>query len=195
MKNMRISDLKAGGKTGCCALEIAEKIERSIAYMVQHLDRPLQVAALAAKASISPSHYFVLFKRQTGHAPIDYFTHLRMQYACRLLDSTSSSVKEVAAALGYNDPFYFSRVFKSVSRIAPSQYRDMSKDCREALKNTVSLHASPAPASLPASDMKRQRSRSPERTGNNGHANFFHRNRGKNRSIFHSATAELCHNQ
>src|SRR5665213_2382504 len=106
--------------------ESMEKISRSIAYMSQHLDQSLQVAILAAQVNVSPSHYFALFKRQTGRAPIDYFIRLRMQHAYHLFDSTSSSVMEVAAALGYNDPFYFSRVFKSVNHVAPSKYRLIS---------------------------------------------------------------------
>jgi len=103
--------------------ESVEKIEQTIGYMMDHLDQPLQVATLAAMACVSPSHYFALFKRRTGSAPMDYFTRLRMEHARKLLDSTSHSVKEVAAALGYDDPFYFSRVFKGVNRMAPSLYR------------------------------------------------------------------------
>lgn len=99
------------------------KIEQTIAFMRGHLNRPLHVAELASLANISPSHYFALFKRRVGCAPIDFFIRLRMRQACRLLDTTSLNVKEVAAALGYDDPFYFSRVFKSVNRISPSEYR------------------------------------------------------------------------
>jgi transcriptional regulator GlxA family with amidase domain len=123
-----ISNPKTGGKMENCLPDVTRKIERSVAYMKQHLNEPLQVAALAAQASISPSHYFVLFKRQTGYAPIDYFIRLKMQHARQLLDTTPSSVKEIAAALGYNDPFYFSRVFKSVNEIAPSEYRLKDKN-------------------------------------------------------------------
>jgi transcriptional regulator GlxA family with amidase domain len=99
------------------------RIEQSVAYMSQHLDKPLQVATLAAQANISPSHFFALFKRRICCAPIDYFTRLRMKHACRLLEQTSLSVKEIAFELGYVDPFYFSRVFKSVTQAAPSDYR------------------------------------------------------------------------
>ena len=105
----------------------SEKMEESIAYMTQNLNRPLQVSALAALVNVSPSHYFALFKRHTGRAPMDYFTRLRMERARCLLDTTASSVKEVAAALGYDDPFYFSRVFKSVNQLAPSNYRMTQK--------------------------------------------------------------------
>jgi len=103
--------------------EASKRIEQCIAFMREHLNQPLQVATLAARASASPSHFFVLFKRVTGSPPIDYFIRLRMQRACRLLEAGSLHVKEVAAALGYDDPFYFSRVFKSTVHVAPSEYR------------------------------------------------------------------------
>ena len=106
------------------------KIERSIAYMTQHLNQSVRVAEFAAQANVSLSHFFALFKRRNGSAPMDYFTQLRMQHACRLLNGTSASVKEVAAAMGYNDPFYFSRVFKSVNRVAPSRYRVRQKEAK-----------------------------------------------------------------
>ncbi|HEV2320266.1 MAG TPA: AraC family transcriptional regulator, partial [Verrucomicrobiae bacterium] len=112
------------------ALENAGRIGRSITYMVKHLNQPLQVATLAAQASVSSSHYFALFKRQMGVAPIDFFIRLRMNHARELLDSTRSSVKEIAAAMGYEDPFYFSRVFKSVHRIAPAEYRRRNRPAK-----------------------------------------------------------------
>jgi len=134
-----------GGRTESCESEAFRKIEESIAYMLRHLDEPLQVATLAARASISPSHFFALFKRQIGCAPIDYFIRLRMQEACRLLDQTSLSVKEVAATLGYDDPFYFSRIFKSVNQVAPSEYRLLKNGAKEAVRNRgIALRFSPA---------------------------------------------------
>jgi AraC family transcriptional regulator of arabinose operon len=53
-----------------------------------------------------------------------------------LLEATPRSVKEVAAALGYQDPFYFSRIFKSVNRISPTAYR-----ARQQRENIVQLQA------------------------------------------------------
>ena len=103
----------------------ARKIEQSIDYMKCHLDEQMQVARLAETVHISPSHFFALFKRWAGYSPMDYFIRLRMRQACKLLASTSMNVKEVAADLGYDDPFYFSRLFKSVVGIPPTGYRLM----------------------------------------------------------------------
>src|ERR1035437_4525499 len=136
----------SAGAVEYCETEAGLRSEKSIAYMAQHLDKPLQVATLAALANISPSHLFALFKRRIGSAPMDYFTRLRMQRACRLLERTTLSVKEIASELGYNDPFYFSRVFKSVNQIAPSEYRVMSKERNEALRRAASTPVAPAPA-------------------------------------------------
>ncbi len=113
--------------------------------MLQHLNQPLHVATLAAAVNVSPSHFSALFKRWMGCPPIDYFIHLRMQQACRLFDSTSLNVKEVAAALGYDDPFYFSRTFKSVNRVAPSEYRVMPEKQKDSIKTAALSVAFPYP--------------------------------------------------
>jgi transcriptional regulator GlxA family with amidase domain len=99
------------------------RIESTISYMKEHLDKPLRAATLAGVAKMSLPHYFVLFKRCTGSTPIDYFIRLRMERARELLATTSCSVKEIAGVLGYDDPLYFSRVFKGVNQTTPTQYR------------------------------------------------------------------------
>ena len=104
-----------------------QKVAQSIAYMKQHLSKSLKVAAVAQLAGLSPSHYNALFKEQTGYSPIDYFIRLRMHQACQLLDTTTLSVKRIAAVIGYDDPLYFSRVFKGVNDVSPSEYRLMRK--------------------------------------------------------------------
>src|SRR5215469_3260039 len=136
---------RKGGRTTSRESHVARKIEQSISYMLQHINQPLQVATLAAAVNVSPSHYSALFKRWMGSSPIDYFIHLRMQQACRLFDSTSLNVKEVAAALGYDDPFYFSRAFKAIHRVAPSGYRLMSKSQKEMIRNAAAVSAVPVP--------------------------------------------------
>lgn len=100
-----------------------QRVRDSVDFMRGRADRPLPVAELAARAGVSPSHFFTLFKRLTGRSPLDYFKRLRMRRACDLMESGEVSVREASVALGYDDPFYFSRVFKAVCGVAPSDYR------------------------------------------------------------------------
>lgn len=108
-------------------LDTAQKVAESITYMKQHLDQHATAASFAALANLSESHYRSLFKRQIGYAPVDYFIRLRMHKACQLLDTTRLNVKQIASTVGYEDPLYFSRVFKSVMELTPTQYRLINK--------------------------------------------------------------------
>jgi AraC family transcriptional regulator, arabinose operon regulatory protein len=100
-----------------------QKVARCIVHMSEHLDQPLKVSTLAALASLSPAHFTVLFKEQTGSAPRRYLHLLRMHQACRWLTGAALPVKEIAGRLGYQDPFHFSRQFKAFSGLPPSEYR------------------------------------------------------------------------
>ena len=133
---------------------IAEKISRTIAYMIEHVNQPLQISTLAAQANISPSHYFALFKRQTGSAPMDYFIRLRMRHARELLDGTALSVKEIAAELGYNDQFYFSRVFKAVNRLAPTEYRMLRRAASGEISTRNSVNSLFPAVKLPTANRR-----------------------------------------
>jgi len=104
-----------------------QKITRTLTYMKQHLSQSLQLDTLAGLANLSRSRYAGLFKEQTGFAPIDYFNRLRMHRACQWLDTTDWSVKAIASRLGYDDPLYFSRVFRSVTEQSPMEYRRQHK--------------------------------------------------------------------
>jgi len=72
---------------------------------------------------LSASRFAHRFRAETGYAPIDYLTRMRVQRACQLLLSTASPVRDVADRLGYRDPYYFSRVFRRVMGTPPSTYR------------------------------------------------------------------------
>lgn len=99
-------------------------LARIQAIMQKHLHAQLDLAALAASAKLSKYHFTRQFKLLTGHSPIQFFIHLKMQHACRLLDIGALSVKQVASACGYSDPYYFSRLFKKTIGRSPSTYRE-----------------------------------------------------------------------
>lgn len=104
-----------------------QKIMQCVEFMKQHLDQPLRLARLAAMASMSPSHFKTLFKQHVGYACIDYFIRLRMHHACQLLDTTELSAKAIASEVGYADPLWFSKAFRGVIGMPPSEYRRKHK--------------------------------------------------------------------
>jgi AraC-like DNA-binding protein len=104
-------------------LRAARRIEASLRYMMQHLNQPVRVPALSAMVGLSESSFFALFKSATGLTPLDFFIRARMQRAGALLAETPLQIKEIAARLGYDDQFYFSRLFKSVHGVSPREYR------------------------------------------------------------------------
>ena len=100
-----------------------ESLEKTLALLRERVDSVLTVAELARAAGLSVTHFSRLFRQHTGFAPMDYFIHLKMQRACRFLTLTPLTVKEVAARIGYEDPYYFSRLFCKVMGTPPSEYR------------------------------------------------------------------------
>jgi AraC family transcriptional regulator of arabinose operon len=102
-------------------------IETSIFYMRENLSKKLSLEILAEHAGLSPSHYSMLFRQKTSRPPMDYLIHLRIQKACQLLDATKRRINDIGNQVGYEDPYYFSRIFKKVMGISPAQYRKQPK--------------------------------------------------------------------
>jgi AraC family transcriptional regulator of arabinose operon len=91
--------------------------------MLENIDGDLDLNTLAASAQLSRHHFSVKYKKMTGISPVKHFIHLKMERACYLLDTSNHSAKQVSAQLGYSDPLYFSRLFKKVIGVSPTDYR------------------------------------------------------------------------
>ena len=106
---------------------VEDRILGTIEFMEQHLDMSVSLDTLAAYAGQSVSHYSKLFKYRTSQSPMACFLQLKIRKACELLDQTNQSVKVIAEELGYDDPYYFSRLFKKIQGCSPTHYRDSIK--------------------------------------------------------------------
>ena len=95
-----------------------------IRYMYQHLRENLTLEEISEEVQLSKSYLNAVFKAQTGKSPVEFFIHLKMQEACKLLKSTDYYIYEVSAELGYTDQYYFSRIFKKVVGVSPKDYKN-----------------------------------------------------------------------
>ncbi|MEK4517794.1 AraC family transcriptional regulator [Paenibacillus sp. FSL H8-0122] len=102
-------------------------LEQAIQYMNGRLGSNLTLPELAKQVGVSKQHLIYIFNAETGVSPIGYFLRLKIQRAGHLLDLTELSIKEVGSAIGINDPYYFSRLFKKISGFSPSSYRKIPK--------------------------------------------------------------------
>ncbi|SNT56245.1 AraC-type DNA-binding protein [Streptosporangium subroseum] len=104
-----------------------DPLQRAMAYLAERLDSTVRVADLAALVGVSPSHLSALFRRATGGGVLAHHTALRMAQARSLLDTTDTTVANIAREVGYPDPFYFSRHFKRMHEASPTEYRNRAK--------------------------------------------------------------------
>ncbi len=95
--------------------------------MRAHLHGTLNLDQLAAQFKLSRFHFAKTYRALTGHAPIQDFIQLKMAHACRLLDEGAQSIRQVAEQLGYEDVYYFSRLFRKVVGMAPAHYRALHR--------------------------------------------------------------------
>jgi AraC family transcriptional regulator of arabinose operon len=102
-------------------------IEPTLSYLRENIDKPLSLADMAAYSGLSVPHFSRIFRNQTGYSPKDYFIHLKVQKASSMLLLSKMTVREVAFAVGYDDPYYFSRLFKKIVGISPNALRQEAR--------------------------------------------------------------------
>lgn len=104
----------------------ANPIDKSIIFMQQNINKTIKIADIANHVKLSESHLNKIFRNKTGTSPMDYFINLKMQEAIRLLTNQSLKIKEVAFRLGYNDQYYFTRIFTKHIGSSPGSFVKMS---------------------------------------------------------------------
>src|SRR5699024_8360431 len=82
-------------------------------YIEENYDNEdISLNTVAASVNLSPNHFSTIFSQETGRTFIEYLTYVRMEKAKELLRGTSMKTAEIAFAVGYKDPHYFSYLFK-----------------------------------------------------------------------------------
>jgi two-component system, response regulator YesN len=99
-------------------------IHKTKEYLEQHFTDPdLSLNDVAAQANLSASHFSAVFSQEAGQTFKEYLTEVRINKAKELLRMTALKSADIAFQVGYNDPHYFSSVFKKNTGFSPIEYR------------------------------------------------------------------------
>lgn len=99
-------------------------IEKIASYLRRNYSGSVELSSLAVKFGISPAYLSTIFKKVYGVTPIKYLLNIRVEKAKELIASDPDiTFRQVAQMVGYEDAHYFSRIFRSMAHLTPSEYR------------------------------------------------------------------------
>lgn len=102
----------------------AETLRSACAFIEEHYHRSeLSLQEVASHVALSANHFSTVFSQEMGLTFTEHLTKTRLERAKQMLSSTQSRSVEIAAAIGYSDPHYFSYLFKKQVGLSPREYR------------------------------------------------------------------------
>ena len=102
---------------------VIEEIDKATLYFNEHYSEEISIEEYAQNNHFSISWFIRNFKHCTGSTPMQYILSKRIYNAEILLHDSTYNVTEIAEIVGYDNPLYFSRIFKKVKGLSPSEYR------------------------------------------------------------------------
>jgi YesN/AraC family two-component response regulator len=102
-----------------------EMMEQLMQYLESHIsDQDLKIEDMADAVNLGRTVFYGKIKSIVGMAPFDFLRHIRMQRAEDLISRSQMNISEVAYAVGFTDPKYFTKCFKKETGMTPTEYRD-----------------------------------------------------------------------
>ena len=104
---------------------LQEEIDYARKYFNEHYNEDISIEEYAQSRGMSVSWFLRNFKQMTMKSPMQYILAIRINNAVSLLETTDYNVTEISTIVGYENPLYFSRIFKKQKGVSPSEYRKM----------------------------------------------------------------------
>ena len=106
---------------GSNAINYSFRIKEMLKFIQAKIPGKISRKELAKEFSVTPEHLNFIFKNETGMTPVQAIHQARIKLACHFLLEDGLSIKETAEKVGFNDEFYFSKVFKKVMGTTPGK--------------------------------------------------------------------------
>ena len=111
---------------------IPQPLQKALLYVQKHYKQRISVEELSDAAGVSVQHIIRLFRKHLGTTPVGYINRTKVLHAIDMLRNTELTVQEIAYELGFDNPNYFSRLFKKEEKMSPldtrKRIRNFSKD-------------------------------------------------------------------
>ena len=102
---------------------IQDEMDRARIYFEEHYNEDISIEAYSASRNMSTSWFSRCFRSAVGESPMRYILLLRIRNAQVLLETTDGTVSEIGRIVGYENPMYFSRLFRKEKGVSPLKYR------------------------------------------------------------------------
>ncbi len=107
---------------------LMQDMDDAVSYFHQNYNKTISIKDYATEHNMSPGWFIQNFRAYTKNTPAQYLLSLRITNAKDLLEKTSYNVSEISNIVGYDNPLYFSRLFKKQCGYSPSEYRKHLED-------------------------------------------------------------------
>ncbi len=107
--------------------DFQKQMEQAVRYFHENFTSEIEINRYAKKLHMSTCWFIRSFKQYTGMPPGRYLTSIRIKKAQELLESTDYGIGEIGNIVGYDNPLYFSRIFKKQTGISPAEYRKAAR--------------------------------------------------------------------
>ncbi|GFZ83117.1 DNA-binding response regulator [Paenibacillus marchantiophytorum] len=109
-------------------MEIEHQTIREIAqYVNENFYKDINLSEISKLFYVTPNYVSYLFKKEMGVNFTEYISKLRIDYAGTLLHNANLTIQQVSEKSGFNDYFYFTRIFKKVTGLTPSEFKKKNK--------------------------------------------------------------------
>ncbi|MCH1981064.1 AraC family transcriptional regulator [Ruminococcus sp. OA3] len=102
---------------------VSAPVAKAQEYMLSHYHEPISLSDIADHASLSQYHFSRMFKNETGCAPYEHLTSIRIRHAKQLLTETRSTIEVIAIQCGFSSSSHFIRTFKKITGTTPAMFR------------------------------------------------------------------------
>ena len=111
---------------------IQEEMEYARRYFNEHYNEPINIEEYAQSRGMSVSWFLRNFKQVTMKSPMQYILAIRINNAVSLLETTDYNVTETSTIVGYDNPLYFSRIFRKQKGVSPSDFHKLRRSEEES---------------------------------------------------------------